>query len=152
MTVADSTPRVGVGCLVIRDGLWLLIRRRNAHGSGHWSTPGGYLDSGETIQACAAREVREETGLDIEHLEFLGVTNDVFDSGAHFVTIWMAGEARLGTPVPDPQEVDEFGWFPSDALPAPRFLSFENLLQGRRLGSPPANSRLHPTLALGSRG
>ena len=40
----SAEPRVGVGCIVRRGSQLLLVRRRGAHGSGTWSTPGGNLD------------------------------------------------------------------------------------------------------------
>jgi 8-oxo-dGTP diphosphatase len=41
-------PRVGVGVIITRDDQVLLLKRKNVHGSGCWSTPGGHLDFGET--------------------------------------------------------------------------------------------------------
>ena len=57
---------VGVGVLV-RDGAGdvLLGLRRGSHGAATWGLPGGHLEPGETIAACAARETLEETGLAI---------------------------------------------------------------------------------------
>ena len=122
----------GVGVLVERAGKVLLVRRRQ-HGAGSWSTPGGYLDPGETPEACAVREVREETGVEIADPVFLALTNDVFDGGAkHNLTVWMAGQHVRGEgTVAAPEETSEVGWFAWDALPSPLYLSLENLLRGR---------------------
>lgn len=134
-------PGVGVGVLVERDGTLLLIRRRGVHGHGTWSTPGGHLDYGETPEACAAREVREETGVDIRNVTFEGITNDLFEEeGRHYVTLWFhaawaAGDAHIAAP----DEMSEIGWFPTEALPAPLFLSLRNLLEGRCLHPPARN-------------
>ena len=50
-------PRVGVAVIVVRDGRVLVGRRRSAsHGDGMWQFPGGHLEFGETVEACAARE------------------------------------------------------------------------------------------------
>jgi 8-oxo-dGTP diphosphatase len=119
----------------MRAGRVLLIRRQRSHGAGSWSTPGGHLDFGETPAACAMRETEEETGVRVARVEFLAITNDVFlDDDKHYITVWMRGESGDGEArVLDAAEVAEVGWFAPDALPAPLFLSLENLLRGRGL-------------------
>jgi 8-oxo-dGTP diphosphatase len=66
-------PLVGVGAIIIEQGRVLLVKRRNPPLAGEWSIPGGLLETGETLRQAATREVREETGLDIEVRELLGV-------------------------------------------------------------------------------
>ncbi len=126
-------PRVGVGVIITKEDRVLLLRRRNSHGSGTWSTPGGHLDYGESPEDCAAREAKEETSVDITALEFRGITNDVFDDeGRHYVTLWFQAEHLSGEPaVAAPYEMSEVGWFDWDALPAPLFKPLQNLLAGR---------------------
>jgi len=130
-------PRVGVGCIVVRDGLLLLVRSR----SGYWSTPGGHLEFGESPAACAARETAEETGVRVSNVDFVAITNDVMaEAGKHYITIWMRADADESTPViGDPAEVAAVEWFAPDALPAPLFPYFENLLSGRSWPAAPAN-------------
>jgi 8-oxo-dGTP diphosphatase len=117
---------------VTRAGKYLLLKRRGSHGHGSWCPPGGHLDWGERIETCAAREVREETGLTVREIRFLGITNDVFETeDRHYVTIWTTAEAPEGKPyVAAPYEMDEIGWFKSGDFPAPLFLSLRNLLGG----------------------
>lgn len=143
MSDAGPRPRVGVACLVTRAGRVLLLRRQRSHGAGSWSPPGGHLDYGESIDGCAIRETLEETGLRITDPQFFGITNDIFESeGRHYVTVWMRAEAGDGEPaVLDPAEVAEVAWFPPDRLPAPLFLSLENLIAGRGLLCDPADAR-----------
>lgn len=132
MSITASTPRVGVGVIITRDQQVLLLRRRNVHGAGTWSTPGGHLDFGESPEACAAREVKEETGLDIGAVAFRAITNDVFTAeGRHYITIWMEGHCTTGEAILSaPDEASEIGWFPWDALPQPLFLPLQHLLDG----------------------
>lgn len=129
----DSQPRIGVGIIISRGDEILLVRRDSVHGSGTWSTPGGHLDHGETLERCAAREAMEETGVEVTDVRFRAITNDVFpDDGKHYVTVWMEGEYLTGEPtVGAAYEMSEVGWFPWDELPEPLFLPLQNLLEGR---------------------
>lgn len=66
---------VGVGAVIFQAGQVVLIRRRYEPLAGHWSLPGGRLELGETLEAGVAREMLEETGLEIE----VGPVIEVFD-------------------------------------------------------------------------
>ena len=65
--------RTGVCFLVELDGRVLIDRRRD---DGALALPGGRLDEGESVLDCLARELREETGLEVERSTFLGVFSD----------------------------------------------------------------------------
>ncbi len=132
MTTPPTAPRVGVGVIITKDQQVLLLRRHNTHGAGTWSTPGGHLDFGETPEQCAVREVKEETGLDIDAVAFRAITNDVFAAeGRHYITIWMEGRYTGGEPIlAAPYEASEIGWFAWNALPQPLFLPLQHLLDG----------------------
>jgi 8-oxo-dGTP diphosphatase len=127
-----QTPRVGVGVLVTRGDRALLLRRINAHGAGSWSPPGGHLEPGETPEQCAIRETKEETGLDISEVHFLGITNDIFaKEGLHYITIWMKPETVKGEALVNaPEEAAEVGWFEWNTLPELLFLPLRHLLAG----------------------
>jgi 8-oxo-dGTP diphosphatase len=126
-------PRVGVGVIVTKGERILLIKRKGVHGRGMWSTPGGHLEYGESPEACAIRETKEETGIDITGVRAIGYTNDVFEeSGLHYITLWMAAEFKAGeATVAAPYEASEVGWCARDALPEPLFLPLWNLIRGK---------------------
>jgi len=52
----------------------VLVQNRKLKYPG-WSFPGGHVERGESIHACAAREVKEETGLDVSDLQYCGVVH-----------------------------------------------------------------------------
>lgn len=70
-----ARPIVGVGAVVLDGDRVLLVRRANEPLKGHWSLPGGGVDVGETLRDAIRREVREETGLEVEP----GAIVDVLD-------------------------------------------------------------------------
>jgi 8-oxo-dGTP diphosphatase len=89
MTEAQR-PKIGVG-VVIHDGAGNIVmgERAGSHGAGTLQCPGGHLEYGESFAECAAREVLEETGLEVGDVKFLVATNDVFGEGKHYVTVFV---------------------------------------------------------------
>jgi 8-oxo-dGTP diphosphatase len=68
-------PIVGVGAVIVAGGRVVLIRRGVEPLKGQWSLPGGAVELGETLEASIAREIQEETGLEVE----VGPVIEVFD-------------------------------------------------------------------------
>jgi 8-oxo-dGTP diphosphatase len=71
-------PLVGVGGVVIVDGRALLIRRGNEPLLGEWSIPGGSLELGESLEHGVARELLEETGLEVRVIELIEVFDRIY--------------------------------------------------------------------------
>ncbi|KAE9451113.1 hypothetical protein C3L33_17032, partial [Rhododendron williamsianum] len=95
------------------------------------------LTSGESFEECAAREVKEETGLDVEKIEFLTVTNNFYTEQAklpvHLVCIFM--RAVLADPHQvaqnlEPKKCGGWDWYDWNSLPKPMFGPLETMIQG----------------------
>lgn len=72
-----EAPLVGVGAVVNADGKFLLIRRANEPGRGLWSIPGGLVEVGERIRDAVRREVKEETGIEVEVGRLIDVLENI---------------------------------------------------------------------------
>ena len=74
-------PLVGVGGVVIDRGRALLIRRGSEPLKGEWSIPGGMVELGEELAEGVRRELKEETGLDVEPIECILVFDRIMKEG-----------------------------------------------------------------------
>jgi 8-oxo-dGTP diphosphatase len=127
-----SPVRVGVGVIVEREGKILLGLRTGQHSANTWAFPGGHLEFGETPEACAAREVMEETGVILENISRHAFTNDIFaDSGKHYITLFMHGTLPPGQEPRnmEPDKCAGWQWFDPAHLPQPLMLTIVNLLR-----------------------
>ncbi len=108
-------PIVGVGAVVVDGEKALVVRRATEPLMGQWSIPGGMLELGEKLRAGITREVKEETGLDVEVFDVLDVFDSIFpDSDGrtqyHYVLIDflcrpVGGQLRAGSDVSEAQWV-----------------------------------------------
>ena len=124
-------PEVGIGVCVIKDGKVLLGKRKNSHGGGSWSFPGGHLEMYETWEDCAKREVLEETDLRIKNTKFAGVTNDFFpEEDKHYVTLFIIAYYDSGElKTMEPEKCSDWNWFSWENLPQPLFRPILNLIK-----------------------
>jgi len=83
-----TTPSLTVDIIILVKDKIVLIKRLNPPYQGTWALPGGFVDIGETVEEAAVREALEETGLDVELKEMVGVFSDPKrDPRGHTVTI-----------------------------------------------------------------
>lgn len=110
------TPIAGVSVIVTNiSGDVLLLR--HSYGPKVWALPGGGMKPGEDPTDCAQREVREELGIALTHIEPLGTIEEVLSGAPHTAHLFHAVcDAR---PKPDGREVTEARFFPSHSLPEP---------------------------------
>jgi len=103
-------PIVGVGGVVIKGDRVLLVRRGSEPLKGEWSIPGGTLELGEELAAAARRELKEETGLEVEPLEVLGVFDRIIRDGRkiryHYVIVDFACRLKGGKLAPASDVLD----------------------------------------------
>lgn len=115
------TPPVTVDVVLRLEGGIVLVRRK--HAPLGWALPGGFVDVGETVEAAAAREALEETGLRVTLDELLHVYSDpARDPRGQTVSVTFLAHAE-GVPQGGDDAADA-AVFPLDALPAP--LAFDH--------------------------
>lgn len=109
---AVQAPIVGVGAVIWNDrGEIVLIRRGQEPRLGEWSIPGGRLEWGESVREAIVREVREETGLEVEIAGLIDVVDSVTRDASgkvvrHYVLIdflvrYVSGTLRAGSDAAD---------------------------------------------------
>ncbi len=133
----------GFGVMILRQGKVLLGRRHSdpdkagseLRGEGSWTMPGGKFEFGESFEQGAKREVKEETGLQLNEARIICVNNDK-NEYAHFITIGFFSENFSGEPkVMEPDEIMEWRWFDLDDLPVPLYFPSAEILEcyGKKL-------------------
>ena len=114
-----ARPFLAVSAAIFRDGKVLVVRRARKPAINLYTMPGGVVEAGETLAEAAAREVREETGLEIEVLTLAGHREAVMRDAQgrverHFVIMCFAARWLSGEPVLN-EELDEARWLaPAD--------------------------------------
>ena len=106
------------GAFVVRDGQVMLVRRGIGPYKGYWDIPGGFLSPDEHPEAGAAREVREETGLNVRITDLVGIFVDTYGEGASEYTLNIYYRAEIINGIAEPRsDAVEIGWFNRDRLP-----------------------------------
>jgi 8-oxo-dGTP diphosphatase len=122
---ASSKP---TACAIVTDeqGRVLLARRAGEPFRGYWDLPGGFLEEGEHPLDALRRELREETGLEVEPGEFLGIWMDRYgDAEDAHATLNLYWSARVLSGEPQAaDDVSELAWFSPDELPTAEELAF----------------------------
>lgn len=132
-----------VGAIVLDHGQILMVKRDRDPARGQWSLPGGRVELGESLHEAIVREVREETGIEIEVDGLCGITERIIrdddgDIEYHYVIIDFYAKARSQDIKPGDDAADarwvEVGGLKDLSLTAGllEFLADRGILEGRR--------------------
>jgi NAD+ diphosphatase len=101
--------------VLVRDGDRCLLTRKAGWTAGRHGLVAGFVDNGESLEGAARREVKEEVGVDVDELAYVGSQNWPFPSQ---VMIGFVARYAGGDLVVDREELEDARWFPCDALPS----------------------------------
>jgi ADP-ribose pyrophosphatase YjhB (NUDIX family) len=107
---AECRWTIGVSGAVVANGRVLLVRHTYGDKRGRWSLPGGYAAPDERLDQAVRREVREETGLESEVIDLIGLANRCSQAGGLIGVVYRL-RPLSGRAAPDGAEVDRIGWF-----------------------------------------
>jgi ADP-ribose pyrophosphatase YjhB (NUDIX family) len=127
---ANPAPTACAVCLD-DDGRILLARRAAEVFNGAWDLPGGFVDEDEHPLDTIRRELREETGLEVEPREFLGIWMDRYSEdelGPSTLNIYWTARVIGGEPEAA-DDVSELRWFAPHKLPPPEEIAFRNVAE-----------------------
>jgi NAD+ diphosphatase len=101
--------------VLVRDGDRCLLARKREWAPGRYALVAGFVDNGESLEGAVRREVKEEVGVDVTDVRYVGSQNWPFPSQLMigFVATYAGGEVIV-----DPEELEDARWFSVDALPA----------------------------------
>ena len=109
-------PRVSpAAIMLVHKGDACLLAHASHHAEDMYSVLAGFVEPGETLEECVAREVREEVGIEVEDIRYFGSQPWPFPHSlmVGFTAAWRSGELQ-----PDGVEILSAGWFTRDTLPA----------------------------------
>ena len=106
---AHSYPRTDPAVIMrVTDGDNVLLHRQPGWPAGQWSVLAGFVEPGETLEEAVAREVREETGIQVADVTYAGSQPWPYPGS---VMLAFSARAAAGTLTPDPHEIEDARWF-----------------------------------------
>jgi NAD+ diphosphatase len=100
--------------VLVKDGDRVLLARKREWAPGRYALVAGFVDNGESLEGAVAREVKEEVGVDVTDIQYVGSQNWPFPSQ---IMLGFVATYAGGTVAVDQEELDDARWFPADALP-----------------------------------
>jgi NAD+ diphosphatase len=100
--------------ILVKDGDRCLLARKAIWAPGRYALVAGFVDNGESLEGAVEREIKEEVGVDVTDIRYVGSQNWPFPSQVMigFVAAYAGGEITI-----DHDELEDARWFPCDRLP-----------------------------------
>jgi NAD+ diphosphatase len=100
--------------VLVRDGNRVLLTRKEGWAPNRYALVAGFVDNGESLEGCVAREIKEEVGVDVKDITYVGSQNWPFPSQVMigFVATYAGGDLVI-----DRDELEDARWFPCNTLP-----------------------------------
>ena len=135
---AEKRVLAAVGTILFNEkGEFVLMKRTSKHATGTYALSGGWIEFGETPEEAAAREAKEELGVDLENIKVLGITNNFFpNENLHTLSAIVAGMVKKGQEPKnmEPHKCDEVFWHKDwDNLPEPIFTKYNQYVTSEDL-------------------
>ena len=116
---------MGLGIIIVNEDGFVLIGKRKGGLAQKYSIPGGKLDLGETFEEGAAREIKEETNLDISEPQVIAVSNNLEtfqEEGKHYISVVLLVKKFSGElQNMEPNKCEGWEWINPRELPEPHF-------------------------------
>jgi 8-oxo-dGTP diphosphatase len=131
----QNRPKVGIGVMILKEGKFLLGKRKGSHGEGEYAFPGGHLEYMESFESCARRETREEAGIEIKNIRFQFLANVTKYAPKHYVHIGLLADWSSGEPeFLESEKLESWGWYDLDNLPEPLFDFCRMAIDSQKIG------------------
>jgi NAD+ diphosphatase len=101
--------------VLVHDGDRCLLARKAGWAPGRYALVAGFVDNGESLESAVAREVKEEVGVEVTDIQYVGSQNWPFPSQ---LMVGFLARYAGGTVACDPEELEDARWFPADQLPS----------------------------------
>jgi 8-oxo-dGTP diphosphatase len=115
--------------VIEQEGAVLLGRRSGSFGAGKWCLPQGYVEFDDDFLTAARREVKEETGLEVEILSILSVVSNFLSPRLHTLAIILLARVVNGEPIAA-DDLEALAWFPlAEPLPEMAFEADQHIIE-----------------------